>query len=46
LSTNKTRTVGAECLVFSVTLTLSFRSTDPGEPFKYNLFKNLQAENA
>jgi hypothetical protein len=35
-----------ECLVFSVTLTPSFRSTDLGEPFKYNLFKNLRAENA
>jgi hypothetical protein len=35
-----------ECLVFSVTLTPPFRSTDLGEPIKYNLFKNLRAKNA
>ena len=38
--------MGFLCSLFSVRLTLSFRSTDLCEPFKYNIFKNLRAENA
>jgi|GEM_PF-7113193 len=40
------RDLHAECLVFTVTLTPPFRSTDLNEPIKYSIFKNLQAKNA
>lgn len=32
-----------ECLVFSVTLTFTFRMTGSSEANKYNVFSNLQA---
>ena len=40
------RLAGALAQEMVITLTPSLISTDRGEPFKYNIFKNLQAKNA
>jgi hypothetical protein len=34
-----------KCLVFSVTMTIAFRLTEPSDANKYNVFSNLQTQN-